>query len=98
MEKILLMRKTVSRHLGMGKFEKKMAIGFMTMTCMVFAGANIYFICGKLGITLAPGWYQDIVNYVAAGGTLVDAFAIFAGITLPAWIVPIIAGFGVVSA
>ncbi|MFZ1758269.1 MAG: class IIc cyclic bacteriocin [Streptococcus suis] len=47
---------------------------------------------------LAPGWYQDIVDFVSAGGSIVDAFAIIAGITLPAWVAPVLAGFGVVSA
>lgn len=60
--------------------------------------SQIYFIAGKLGIRLAPGWYEDMVNYVAAGGSLAVAFASIAGITLPAWIVPIATAFGVASA
>ena len=65
---------------------------------MFLAIGNIYWICGKFGIRLAPGWYQDMVDFVSAGGSIADAFAIIAGVSLPAWIVPILAGVGAVSA
>lgn len=55
---------------------------------------NIYFIANKLGITLAPGWYQNMVDWVTSGGTIAGAFAAIAGITVPAWLSAVVAGFG----
>ncbi|MDU6352758.1 MAG: class IIc cyclic bacteriocin [Streptococcus mitis] len=47
---------------------------------------------------LAPGWYQEIVEFVSSGGTIVEAFAVVAGVTLPAWVGPVLAAFGLASA
>jgi hypothetical protein len=44
------------------KIDKKHIVKIVSL--LVFSLAimpNIYFIAGKLGITLAPEWYQDIV-------------------------------------
>ncbi|MFO3666548.1 class IIc cyclic bacteriocin [Anaerococcus kampingiae] len=59
---------------------------------------NIYFIANKLGITLAPGWYQNMVDWVSSGGTIAGAFAAIAGVTVPAWLSVAVAGFGLASA
>lgn len=59
---------------------------------------NIYFIAGELGITLAPEWYQDMVNWVSAGGTITGAFAAILGVTVPAWLAAAAAGFSIASA
>lgn len=80
------------------KLEKGFLFSLMVSVGIVLALGNIYWVCNKFGIQLAPGWYQDIVDFVAAGGSIVDAFAIVAGITLPAWVGPVLAAFGVASA
>lgn len=59
---------------------------------------NIYFIADKMGIQLAPGWYQDIVNWISAGGTIATAFAVVAEVTVPAWIAEAALAFGVAGA
>ncbi len=92
------MRNNVSLNFNLNKIEKPFLFSLLVSVGMLIAVGNIYWICGKFGIRLAPGWYQDIVDFVSAGGSIVDAFAIIAGITLPAWIAPVLAGFGVVSA
>jgi len=80
------------------KLEKGFLFSLMVSVGIVLALGNIYWVCNKFGIQLAPGWYQDIVDFVAAGGSIVDAFAIVAGVTLPAWVGPVLAAFGVASA
>lgn len=96
--KVVYYEKHVSLNFNLNKIEKTFLFSLLVSVGMLIAVGNIYWICGKFGIRLAPGWYQDIVDFVSAGGSIVDAFAIIAGITLPAWIAPVLAGFGVVSA
>ena len=97
-ERWFIRRNNVSLNFNLNKIEKTFLFSLLVSVGMLIAVGNIYWICGKFGIRLAPGWYQDIVAFVSAGGSIVDAFAIIAGITLPAWIAPVLAGFGVVSA
>jgi hypothetical protein len=81
------------------KIDKKHIVKIVSL--LVFSLAimpNIYFIAGKLGITLAPEWYQDIVDWVSAGGTIAGAFAAILGVTVPAWLAAAAAAFGVTSA
>lgn len=82
----------------LNKTEKMFLVGLFVLIGAVVAVGNIYWICNQFGISLAPGWYQDIIDFVSAGGTLVEAFAVIAGVTLPAWIAPILLAFGTVSA
>lgn len=88
----------VLSHFKLTRIEKGFLFSLMVSVGVVLALGNIYWVCNKFGIQLAPGWYQDIVDFVAAGGSIVDAFAIVAGVTLPAWVGPVLAAFGVVSA
>ena len=97
-ERWFIMRNNVSLNFNLNKIEKTFLFSLLVSVGMLIAVGNIYWICGKFCIRMAPGWYQDIVDFVSAGGSIVDAFAIIAGITLPAWIAPVLAGFGVVSA
>ncbi|MGX7111297.1 class IIc cyclic bacteriocin [Gemella cuniculi] len=68
------------------------------LSCVALLFTNVYFIAGKLGITLAPGWYEKLVNYISAGGGAVDGVAMILGITLPGWAITVIGAFGLVSA
>lgn len=100
MKGMRVMLSTVEK-LHMTKMEKTvLTIGSFVIAALMatILFTNIYFIANKLGIHLAPGWYQDMVNYVSAGGSLAGAFSVVAGVTLPAWIVPIATAFGAVSA
>lgn len=59
---------------------------------------HIYFIANQFGITLAPHWYQTAIDWVSSGGTVAGFFAVMFGITVPAWLAAVAAGFGVTSA
>lgn len=59
---------------------------------------DIYFIANKMGITIAPQWYQDIVDWVSAGGTLSGAFLAVLGVTVPAWLAAAASAFSIASA
>lgn len=96
--KVNVMKKNLSLNFNLNKIEKAFLFSLFISVGVFLAVGNIYWICGKFGIQLAPGWYQDIINFVSAGGSIVDAFAIIAGVTLPAWVAPVLAGFGTVSA
>ena len=96
--KVNVMKKNLSLNFNLNKIEKAFLFSLFISVGVFHAVGNIYWICGKFGIQLAPGWYQDIINFVSAGGSIVDAFAIIAGVTLPAWVAPVLAGFGTVSA
>ena len=96
--KVNVMKKNLSLNFNLNKIEKAFLFSLFVSVGVFLATGNIYWICGKFGIQLAPGWYQDIIDFVSAGGSIVDAFAIIAGITLPAWVAPVLAGFGTVSA
>lgn len=92
------MKENVSLSFNLNKTEKAFLFSLIVSVGILIAAGNVYWICGKFGIQLAPGWYRDIVDFVSSGGSIVDAFAMIAGITLPAWVAPVLAGFGVVSA
>lgn len=92
------MKKNRTLNLKLNNIERAFLFSLFVSVGVFLAVGNIYWICGKFGIKLAPGWYQEIINFVSAGGSIVDAFAIIAGFTLPAWVAPVIAGFGTVSA
>lgn len=83
---------------GLNKIEKAFLFSLLVSVVTIVAVGNIYWVCGKFGIELAPGWYQDIVDFVSSGGTIVEAFAAVAGVTLPAWVGPILVAFGLASA
>lgn len=72
------------------------SIGLLALAFLIMP--NIYFVAGKLGITLAPELYQEIVNWVSAGGTISGAFAAVLGVTVPAWLAAAAAAFGLASA
>ncbi len=90
--------KILKSHFQMNKLEKITFASVLGVLTLSIATLNIYWIAGKFGITLAPGWYTEIVDFVANGGTLVEAFAVIAGIALPAWVGVVVAGFGLASA
>lgn len=64
---------------GLNKIEKAFLFSLLVSVVTIVAVGNIYWVCGKFGIELAPGWYQDIVDFVSSGGTIVEAFAAVAG-------------------
>lgn len=68
------------------------------VVCTAIACLQIYFVANALGIQLAPDWYQAIVDWVSAGGTIAEAFLVVLGVTLPGWVTAAIAGFGLTSA
>lgn len=68
------------------------------VVCAVIARPQIYFVANALGIQMAPDWYQAIVDWVSAGGTIAEAFFVILGIALPGWVTAAIAGFGLTSA
>lgn len=69
------------------------------LTMAIIAGLpSIYTVANLLGINLAPGWYQAIVSYVSAGGTIAQAFLTILGVVVPEWILTVVAGFGRASA
>lgn len=89
---------TYQKRLGLSNLEMKVVSLVFFGVVLALSFVNIYWVAGKFGIQLAPGWYQNIVDYVANGGTLVEAFAVVAGVTLPAWVGVVAAGFGLASA
>lgn len=92
------MNTMLAKSFKLNKSEKTVLIGLFVLIGTIVAVGNIYWVCNKFGITLAPGWYQDIIDFVSSGGTIVEAFAFVAGVTLPAWVGPILLAFGTVSA
>nr|AAC69560.1 butyrivibriocin AR10 [Butyrivibrio fibrisolvens] len=78
--------------------KKQIMSNCISIALLIALIPNIYFIADKMGIQLAPAWYQDIVNWVSAGGTLTTGFAIIVGVTVPAWIAEAAAAFGIASA
>ena len=63
-ERWFIMRNNVSLNFNLNKIEKTFLFSLLVSVGMLIAVGNIYWICGKFGIRLAPGWYQDIVDFV----------------------------------
>lgn len=82
----------------LSKVEKAFLISGLVLFVTLFLSANIYWVANKFGIHLAASWYEKLVDWVANGGSIVTGFATIAGISLPAWIGPVVAGFGTVAA
>lgn len=82
----------------MRKSKKQILGNCISIALLVALIPNIYFIADKMGIQLAPQWYQDLVNWVSAGGSLTTGFAAILGVTVPAWIAEAAAAFGICAA
>lgn len=81
------------------KINKKKILSSIVLPLLcIFAVTNIYWIANQFGINLKPDWFARIEEYVSAGGSIVEAFALVAGVTLPAWVTVIVASFGLTSA
>ncbi len=75
-----------------------MVLGAILAATMFVGLPNIYTIANLLGINMAPSWYQSIVSYVSAGGTIAQAFAAILGVVVPGWALAVVSGFGLASA
>ena len=81
----------------LNKMESLILLG-LVLIFVLFATAHIVFIANKLGIHLSNHKVTKILDYVSAGGDLSTAFAVIAGITLPAWVVTAAAALGATAA
>ncbi|WP_106450556.1 class IIc cyclic bacteriocin [Trichococcus alkaliphilus] len=71
-------------------------LGILFLTSI--SSLSIYYVADLFGVSLAPVTIRKMVDFMSGGGTLVGAFAFFAGITLPAWVGSITFAMGIWSA
>lgn len=71
-------------------------IGFFVLFLVLMP--NTYYIADLFGINLGDGIVRQIVDFVASGGTIVQAFAVILGVTLPAWVAVLVTTMGITSA
>ncbi|UXS28640.1 class IIc cyclic bacteriocin [Staphylococcus delphini] len=87
--------------LGLNKFEVALlSVIFSTFAILTatYASLDVTWILDKFGIEIGTPKLNDIIDYVANGGSIVTAFTLIAGISLPAWVGPVVAAFGVTAA
>ncbi|REH94280.1 branched-chain amino acid aminotransferase [Staphylococcus felis] len=87
--------------LGLNKFEKtlvSMIFATIAVFSVAFMSLDVTWVLDKFGIKIGTPTINEIINYVANGGAIVTAFAVIAGITLPAWVGPAVAAFATTAA
>lgn len=87
----------VSSILKVNKFEK-VALTLFIMGSLLFATLNIVWLANLFGINITTPQINDILDALAAGGTLGTAFAAILGVTLPGWAIAAAAALGATAA
>jgi hypothetical protein len=86
----------MSIKLGLNKFETALIstiFAALAICTLIFMSLDVTWVLSKFGINIGTPTMNEIINYVANGGSIVTAFAVIAGITIPAWVGPVVAAF-----
>lgn len=75
----------MSHRVDINKTEKLLLFVITIAILMVFA-PNVTWVLEQFGISVGNDVVNQIISYIDGGGTLLQGFALIAGITLPAWV------------
>lgn len=88
----------MSLKLNINKTEKIILTVIAFGLILLFFTPNVTWVLKQFGINIGSNAVNSIIDYIANGGTLVQAFAVVAGVTLPAWVGALVASAGITAA
>ncbi|MFX3660187.1 MAG: class IIc cyclic bacteriocin [Ectobacillus sp.] len=87
----------VTGTLGMNKFEK-ILLASMVVIAILCTTVSVVWLAREFGIHLTTSKMNKILDALANGASLGTAFAIIAGVTLPAWALAAAGALGATAA